>query len=216
MKKTILLIFIIFLLTGCNSKYNIHIDENKIYDNIEIYEDSGIIKNANKKQTDEFNDYLLDWERGYDFYKRELYATDKITGYRYTYDFTFEEYDAMTQLRKCYETFEFKNNNIISLNTSEEFLCGDYYPNVGQVEINITSKYEIIESNADKKNNNKHTWIINKKNYKNKPIVLKIDKGSEHLDIKPSQKFTTKQIIITTIFIILVITLISRRKRRNK
>ncbi len=214
-RRIILLLITIILLTGCKAKYDIYIDDNKINDTIEIYEDSTKVNNATKKQSEDFDDLIIDWERGYDYYKRELYTTDKITGYRYTYDFSYDEYDAMSQLRKCYDNFEFKNENIISLKTSNEFLCGDYYPNTDYIEINFSSKYEIVESNADSKSNNIHTWIINKRNYKNKPIILKIDKGAEHKDVEAKHQFSAKQIIITGIFIILVLTLIIR-KRRNK
>ena len=215
MKKKILLLIIPIILTGCSAKYDINFDENKIHDNIEIYEDSKKINTATEEQENQINDLLLDWENGYDFYKRELYTTDKITGYRYTFDFNYDEYDAMSQLRRCYEEFEFNyETNKIRLITSDEFLCGTYYPDTKEIEINITSKYEITSANADKHENNTYTWIVNKNNYKDHSINLIIDKTKEYKE--PKEKIlSTKQILVLILFVVLVIILIIR-KRRNK
>ena len=215
MKKKILILLIILLLTGCKATYNINFDDNKIYDEIEIYENSSTINTANKEQEEEINSLILDWENGYDHYQRELYATDKITGYKYTYDFNYDEYDAMSQLRKCYDDFDFTyNSNNIKLTTSNEFLCGTYYPITEEIIINITSKYKIT-SNADENENNKHTWIINKNNYKNHPIELTINKNIDYEDISKEHKLSFKQIFVYIIFISLIVILIIR-KRRNK
>ena len=72
-KRIFLLLITIILLTGCKAKYNIYIDDNKINDNIELYEDSTKVNNATKEQSENFDDLIIDWERGYDYYKRELY-----------------------------------------------------------------------------------------------------------------------------------------------
>ena len=215
MKGKILLIISLFILTGCSAKYNINFTDSHIIDNIEIYENSSIVNNANKEKEDEVNQLILDWENGFDFYKRELYATDTITGYRYTYEFTYEEYDAMSELRRCYEEFELINNNdYITLTTSDEFLCGTYYPNSNEITINITSQYEIESSNADKNDNNTHSWIINKNNYKDHSINLKINKTEKHKE-ENKPKLNIKQISVIILFIFLIIVLIIR-KRRNK
>ena len=215
MKKKLLLIIIPLILTGCAAKYDINFDENKIYDNIEIYEDSKKVNNATDEKENEINSLLLDWENGYDFYKRELYATDKVTGYRYTYDFDYDEYDAMSQLRRCYEGFDFTyDNSSIKLTTTDEFLCGLYYPDTKEITINITSKYEITSANADRHDNNTYTWIINKNNYKDHSINLVINKNKEFKE--PKEKIlSTKQILTLVLFVILVMILIAR-KRRNK
>ena len=215
MKKKILLILAILLLTGCKATYNINFDSDKIYDEIEIYEDSIKINQLNDKDSDKLLEVIMDWENGYDYYNRELYSTNKISGYRYTYDFTYDEYEAMSQLRKCYEDFDFKvTNEEITLKTSKEFLCGDYYPNTEEIVINIKSKYEIKSSNADKNSNNVYTWTINSSNYKNKPISLTINKQKEYKSTD-NKKFNLKGLLLVILFIVLII-ILKIRKRRNK
>ena len=215
MKKKILLILAILLLTGCKATYDINFDSDKIYDEIRIYDDSVKINQANDKDSDQLFEVIMDWENGYDYYKRELYSTDKVSGYKYTYDFTYDEYEAMTQLRKCYEDFDFKvNNEEISLKTSKEFLCGDYYQDTEEIVINIKSKYEIKSSNADKNSNNTYTWIINSTNYKNKPINFTINKQKEYKEPE-NKKFNFKGLLLVIIFIALIV-ILKIRKRRNK
>ena len=214
MKKIITIILLVLFLTGCSAKYDIYFDEDKINDTIEIYENSSIINTASDEKTNEINSLLLDWENGYDHYKRELYSTDVITGYRYTYDFDYIEYDSMSHFRKCYDDIELTYDKNIVLKTTDEFLCGTYYPNTKEIVINITSEYEITSSNADKKNNNTHTWIINKSNYKNKPIELTINKDKDYKEPKEN-KLGFKQIFVIIIFITLIV-ILRIRKRRNK
>jgi len=214
MKKKLIILILILLLTGCSAKYDINFGKDKIEDKIEIFEDSTKVNKANEEETDEINNLIIDWENGYDHYKRELYSTDTIDGYRYTYEFDYDEYDAMSQIRKCYDDFKLTYDKEIKLTTSKEFLCGTYYPDTKQIEINITSEYEIKSSNADKKDKNKHTWIINKDNYKNKPITITINKNKEYTEKKES-KIEIKKIIVTSIFVILIIVLIKRKRRNN-
>ena len=215
MKKIILLIAIT-LLTGCTTNYDINILEDKITDNIQIYTDNKTVKIASQEQTEKFYQELGNWERGYEYYKRELYTTDKITGYKYTYDFSYNEYDAMSQIRKCYNDFEFTHNeNKIEIKTSEEFLCKNYYKNVNKISINITSEYEILNSNADIKTNDIHTWTITNTNYQNKPIKITLLK-KKNIKEKEAQKLEIKNILIFIIFILLIIMLIIQKKDKKQ
>ncbi len=219
MKKIIILCITTILLTGCNATYNINFTKNKIEDSIKIYTNNKNVQNATKEVTEKFSEQLGNWERGYEFYKREIYATDKITGYEYTYNFNYEEYDAMSQLRKCYKDFELNyEKDTITINTSKEFLCQIYYPEVNSLELNITSEYEILNSNADKKKNNTHTWNINKTNYKQKPINITISKVKKQQNNPQNKKnkLDIQAILTITIFILLIIVLIIRKKDQKQ
>ena len=217
MKKVLLLLITLILLTGCTATYNINIKDKTIEDSIKVYTDSKKVQNADKKTITEFSEKLGEWERGYEYYKREIYTTDKITGYNYTYTFNYEEYDAMSQLRKCYKDFKITNeNNNITLSTSNEFLCKTYYQEIDKIEINISSEYKITESNADRKENNIHTWNINKNNYKNKPIIIKINKNIEsQKEEKNNKNNNIFQLLITILFFTLILILIIRKKKNK-
>ena len=212
MKKIFLLLITVFLLTGCTAKYEINITKDTINDIITIETESNKVNNANKQTTDTFNQKIGEWENGHDFYKREIITTAETTGYQYTYNFNYDEYDAMSQIRKCYKDFNLTYNNDITLTTSKDFLCKTYYPQVKTFTISITSEYEISSSNADEVKDNIHTWKINNHNYRNKPINIKINKNQKYIpEEEPNYDFI-KSILFIIFFIILIIIFIKRKK----
>ncbi len=213
MKKIFLLLITLLLLTGCKATYEINFDES-INEEIRIYTENSNIQNATQKQSENFYEQLDDWERAYEYYKKEMYNDLEYTGYKYTDSFNYKEYDALTQLRKCYEDFAFSKNDFIELKTSNEFLCASYYTGVESLELRINSKYNIINSNADQKDGNTHIWLINKTNYKNKPIILKIDTTKNAKKESKDKKTNIKMIVSIIIFIILIIALIITKKKR--
>jgi hypothetical protein len=122
----------------------------------------------------------------------------------------------MSQIRKCYNDFEFTHNeDKIEIKTSEEFLCKNYYKNVNKISINITSEYEILNSNADIKTNDIHTWTITNTNYQNKPIKITLLK-KKNIKEKEAQKLEIKNILIFIIFILLIIVLIIQKKDKKQ
>ena len=212
MKKILTLLITTILLTGCHATYDINMTKDTINDTITIMTKSNNVNNASDATTDKFQLKLGEWENGHDFYKREIITTAEKTGYQYTYSFKYNEYDAMSQIRKCYDKFELNYENEITLSTSNEFLCKTYYPEVKTYIINITSEYEITDSNADYINNNTHTWKVNANNYKNKPINIKINKEKKYKKETTNNNDFIKRILFIIFFIALVVILIKRRK----
>lgn len=214
MKKIILIILSLLILTGCSATYDITFTDNQIKDEIKVYTDTEIVNRATTKDINDFSNKILEWERGHDHYTREVYTTDKITGYIYKYDFNYDEYDAMSQIRKCYDKFDLTyNEKEIILKTSNKFLCKEYYEDVDNLTLTIKTDKQIISSNADTKTGNKHTWTITKNNYKNKPIEIRIDRqNSSPKETEKKKIFNTKQILIIILFIFLIIVYIINKK----
>lgn len=212
LKRILLLIPVTLLITGCGSTYEIEFtQDNKIKDTISIFEENDKVKKLTKEDEDKLLNTLLDFERGYEHYKRELYTTEEITGYKYTYDFTYEEYDAMSQLRKCYEGLTLNvTENTIELKTEGEFLCATYYKEMPSMEITIKSDYKIVDSNAQMQDGNKATWKINKTNYKKNNIEITFDKNNI---TEEEKELPIKNIIIIILFLIAVIYILKNRKK---
>ena len=212
LKKILLLLPILFLITGCGSTYEIEFTQNDtIKDSISIFEDNDVVEKYSSEDEDKLLNKILEFERGYDHYKRELYATNEVTGYKYTYEFTYNEYDAMSQLRKCYEDLTLDvTENTIELTTKGEFLCANYYKEMPYIEIIIKSDYKVAESNATSEEDNSLTWRINKNNYKNNNIHVVFNKNEI---IEKEKESSLKNIIIIVIFIIAIIFLIKNRKK---
>lgn len=218
LKKLLLLLPILILLTGCGSSYEIEFTQkDTIKDTISIYEDNEKVEKYTQKEEDKVFNNILEFERGYEHYKRELYSTEKITGYKYTYEFTYDEYDAMSQLRKCFEDMTLTvNKNTIELQTKGEFLCASYYPQMPYVDITIKSDYKVKESNADTNKNNVLTWRINKQNYKNSNIHVVLNKNLIIEDDEEEKELPIKNIIIILLFIVAIIFIIKNRKKYKK
>ena len=213
LKKIVLLLPLLLLITGCGSTYEIEFTQNNtIKDTISIFEDSDKVERFSKKDEEDFLNKLLDFERGYEHYKRELYTTEDITGYKYTYDFTYEEYDAMSQLRKCYEDLTLNvTDDKIELITKGEFLCATYHNEMPYMEITIKSDYKIEDSNANTQDSNTATWKITKNNYKNTPIEITFDKND--VIEEEEKEFPIKNIIIIALFIMALIYILKNRKK---
>ncbi len=212
MKKISILILLIIIITGCQANYNIEINKEKIYETITIETDSNIVTNATQKQIDNFTKEKINWEYGYEFYNKERYNTDTKIGYKYTYDFNYTEYNILSQISKCYDEFIIEeSNSILTITTSDKFICSEYHKSIPNISINISSEYQIESSNADKQENSIHTWNITQSNYQKKPIQIKINKNKLSNN-KETKKIPIKIIIVFTLFIILIIISLIIRK----
>ncbi len=201
MKKTIILLILILFLCGCQAEYNIKFNDSEINEEIKIYEDNSILEEYDDEEEELFNDEINYWELDLDYYTKEKYKENNTTGYKYNSYFTYDEFKTLTALNRCYEKFEFQKEPTVKIQTSNDFLCLNDYQEFDSFAITIETNYKVISSNADKKDGNKHTWIINKKNHKNKPIKIEIDK----YDTTRKKGLDTKAILIIILFITLII-----------
>ena len=199
MKKIISLLLIIMFLCGCEAKYNIKISEDKIDEEILIYEKTSVLDEFDDEDKVLFEDELSYWELDLDYYNKENYNTKEYTGYKYNSYFTHEEYEQLTGLNRCYEEFTYQNEPTIKISTSNNFLCLNEYDELESFTITIETDYKVISSNADKQEGNKQIWNINRKNHTNKPIKLELEKHPA------KEKMGAKEIIIIVLFIGLII-----------
>lgn len=202
LKNYILTIACLLFITGCTAEYNIKINKKNInelsailnfdkntWDNDEYlyggekYKDRiddliklprPIYKDANVNPYDEYNKI-----EGIEYYKQTLISNNKEYGIKYEYKIPIEKYKDSSNIATCYQTVNIINSeDSFSIETSNEFNCFKYYEMLDEVVINITTSgdYEVVISNADKVNNGKYTWIINKDNAYNKPIEIELKK----------------------------------------
>ena len=180
-QKYIVLIIISFLLTGCNIEYNLNIDKDlKFQEDITI---NATLSNEINK-INEFNQYIPIDYRADDIsiYEKkskdvEYYEiTKKNNNINFKYNFDIEEYTHSNLASNCYKHIvATKSDDKLILSTSKEFLCFDTYKELDEVTIKITSRYKLIDTNSDSKENYTYIWKINKENYKDKNIYLSMD-----------------------------------------
>ena len=168
MKKILIILSCVFLLSGCSVEYNLEINRDVINENIMI----GKFDASEVEDFEYLTPYAIINDQFQEFYKFDY--DDKILNLSYEYE---EQNIEMSEaFNQCYDMSNFNDDNFYYILTSNEFKCLSYLDySVDEVKINIKSDYKIVSSNADYVENNVHTWIVDRSNYENKPIEIKFD-----------------------------------------
>lgn len=206
-KKLLMLIAIIFLITGCTTEYNIVIDDESIKEEIvsTIYNEDIPVQTEEEKQAeieldDEITPFIKEdqfpFDDEHDKYDKKVYKKGDKTLVKLTYDYSYDEF-TRSKTYSCFDKHRISNNNgALDIEFSGGFYClmGD------TVTINLFTDKVVNETNADKVDGNKYTWIINDDNVDNASIILKTNENVE----------TNSLIIFIFVFIIvsLILTLI--------
>lgn len=170
--KIIFMLLAVFLISGCEVKYNIELDYGDINEEI-----------------------IIPYNKEYDeAYKREFYY-DVINDKKYETSFkkingidkfvlTSKKNDVLMLAnndltRFCFDSIDvLLEDNIYYIGTSNIFKCITYdYLDVNKLEINIKTFNKVIESNADKVSIGKYTWVIDENNFNDKNITFVVSKN---------------------------------------
>lgn len=192
MKKTILIIIILLITTGCSCEYNLKIENNKYSEEVIIIANTNSEKNEFNKtwnvpiDKDTYNiglDSETDGVEYGSFYDSELSGNRLI----FSHDFNMSSYANSTAVSNCYNmlTVSRENGDTI-ISTSKEAKCFDDYPSLNSVTINITIDDTVVKHNADNVSGNTYTWNINKDNASNKSVDLIIKNSSNNSFDEPS------------------------------
>lgn len=200
MKRKIIVLFIfVILLCGCSADVNINISNMKIDEviNVEWYEENyqgelitkELIVPSLRKYVPVFDDYpVIDTApdekiNGVVYYDRVL--KEYLNGYnaKYSHSFSINEYNKAKSFKDSFRSgsisVDDKEKTItISTDKGGNLLIKQYnnYPKLEKIRINLTTTYEVLESNCDYESGNVYTWVFSQDN-NNKSIyaVLKYD-----------------------------------------
>lgn len=227
MKKIILLIVFTFLFTACSIEYNMVI-EDYLYDEDlyikENFKDYYETKNWPVAKVLDYHKYLIDVEMDQpyqlEYYKLSQYFDLYNSGAHLFYrNRGFSEFSL--PLYKCYDKYVFERNNEnneIILKTEGNFLCSNYLNTTDSIVLNIYSRHNLVETNANNYENGKYTWDIT--NNEDKNIYLKLnvveEKVINEIEEPINWNFIGMIVIIIIAFIALVLAIITIiRKREN-
>lgn len=224
--RKILLLFILSIVcTSCSAEYNINIDQYGYSEDIYItksfedyYKKDKAIAVDILKYHQQLIDIELDQPAQIDYYTLSSYYTLFSSGAHLYSDFRpFYEYP--NSIYKCYDDYIFESNEgIITLKTVGNFLCPEYLNAVDNLTLNITSSYELLETNANSIENNKYTWDIKKND--DKSIYLKlstIEDKKVSTDVSVNWNLITlimSFIIIIAVIVLVVIFIIKRKANK--
>ena len=229
-KKILILILLIFMISGCSVEVNVDISDNKIKESndITIYQNAIYTKDILRTSFRNYipiyaSDLIVDTVPDQPFSDVLYYnknTTDLGNGYRfnYSYDFDIDKYGDARTIKDGFRDYSYSyRNDIISLSTDNEGLIYfDEYPLLEEVTINIKTDYLVEENNADKVNGNTYTWVFNKESKKSIKIVVDTSKsGARVLGIVDTSTVITLGVVILIILIILVLLLIRNRKNNK-
>ena len=233
MKKLFMIFLILIMATGCSVEYNLEISSNGFYENIivnanEEYENN-LIKEvpigAYERSIENESNYMEKIE-GQEYYNSKLTTKENgLKTLKYNYLFSEEEFNKANSIyMTSFENFimrryDHDNNgkkDYMIISTSDDFSWFENNQDLEKVEINITCHYEIISSNADKVNNNTHTWYLDKDNIKPINMVYNPDKIIDYRTfwqkLLDGDYFTPFTISILLLIIGSIIYLILKRK----
>lgn len=171
MKKILILIALLFL-TGCDIKYNLNFEDDKIEENIKVI----IPKSEKEKYNDLINSTpyaILDGIDQIEYNHKFRKLLKNNIGY-YNYVYSFSDFGRSYYGKSCFNALSFtKNDNTYTLSTSKGFQCMVLnYNKVDNIEITITSDRYVLDSNADIVKGKKYIWNINNDNASDKYIQI--------------------------------------------
>lgn len=216
-RKIIILATTLILLTGCSATYDLYLDKNNITERTYIYDSTKKLEGLEYYDMDKGNEISIDlyanevaaFENNFKYEKEEIKTNNGNNfGYRYNTSYKYNEFNKLSAVAACYDKIEIKNDDNISVKTSNEFKCFDKYSLLEDVTIRIHYTGKVLNTNADKVENDIYIWKITKDNYKNSGIIFTAEKVKTKI-------FSTFQIVGLIILTILIVITYLLYKRKN-
>lgn len=199
MKKKIILLILLFLVTGCSADYNVEIYNNTIKENLEYLDtipynwDNEVQYGLTYRElvtdsshypypvfsstvVDENDTIKLD---GVEYYNNTLISDSYKLGQKLSYDkFTLENFQDSSIVKQCYQYFNIieENENII-LSTSPNNMCFDLYPNLDSITVNLKTNHKVVSSNASTSSGYHYTWNLRRETKDDSAITITIKKN---------------------------------------
>lgn len=225
MKKIILLVSLIFLLSGCSVNYDLEIFNNEYREKISInslnttessyeipvyFDETRVEKTLTSKK-------VADVE----YYQK----SNEQTNYVYYNNFAMEKYYKSYFVNSSFDFFavyyndvdEETGEDIITISTNNNMKIFDTYKDLDEIKINVKTNHKVKYSNADSHSKFTYTWNYDKNNYKDKYIqlILYKDKFVFNYDGKFFRNLTIVGLIVVSLAIIAIF-IIKKSKKANK
>ena len=190
--KLLFLFLLLLFCSGCSVEYNLDIDKNdKLQEVVEITaEDGNDIEKIQNYQVylpiDNNADDASVFENkveGVSYYDQKKSPSYDKLKFSYLHHFDTFQQDYITNSSYEYVTLTKDKENLI-LSTSRINKVFERYDNLNSVTINITSRYKLVDTNADTHSKYKYTWVVDRTNYNNKYLYLSLDTSNRKKTIR--------------------------------
>ena len=185
--KVLSLAFVILLLTGCSTTYNLNIKADKTFqENIEVLEKNNILE-LNGVKENIINNYVTPYKGNIEYINynfNTVYNSDD-SGVRATA--SYQNYTTFLEHSKAYanlfEKFDITNEKSIITIAGTNYLGNTIFSGdlgMSDVAVKIKVPFKVINHNADSVDDEAHTytWIFNG-TIKDKNMVLSYDEATK-------------------------------------
>lgn len=225
MKKCLLLVISIILLSGCTAEYNLDFDDDKFVEslNIETTSDHLDYENVKNYSWPKSIDYRItgaseapEKVEGVTYYDYDSYEDEEKAGFTYSYTMNAEQYRNSAIVHSCFSNVSLitnEKNSTYTLQTSNGFECFSKYPPLEKVTINIKTDKNVVDTNADSIKGNIYSWEITAGNASSKNIMLSTS-TKEVVEEKETNIILI--LIILAVFFIGIIVLIKVKNKKYR
>ena len=184
MKKIIILIGFMFLITGCtNVEYNLTVTNRKVNEEIVIpYKNTEKnLKEIKKKMKTKQQAYHVIGSSKTEYYDSKLEKTKDKLILKYSYSYSPDKFINSEAVNWCFykKDFIMKDDTLVITTDTIGCLRDEYEQYIDNLTINIKlDNYKVEKDNADKVKDGVYTWYFNNSNSENHTIYLKATKIS--------------------------------------
>ncbi len=185
MKKNVILILFVLILSGCSSEYNLKVTSDGLEENILLTIDKSMIDSeviSSEVEPDDqitpilTNDLYPLINSTSKIYQKEVTEDENNYYVKLNYKFTPKEYENSTGLNTCFQNYEYRNEKeYYEIKLNGKFYC--LYGN--SMDIKIDTPNVVKENNAEQNSGSVYTWTISHSNVDNVDISIKILKRTK-------------------------------------
>ncbi len=245
MKKIILLITTLFILSGCNVEYELNItNDNDYIENINIISEnsneSSIINSYAKpiEAFDNSGNYSESLEEipGVEYYDlSKSLNSNNLYNLNLKYQFNYDNFNESNIINHSVSVLKIDDERgVYILNTGATLKIFEMYDiNEMTIKITLDDNLEVVNSNASSNEGNTYYWHVNNDNYKTSPITFSYQEKKEEVPNDDNNEFVDNDnnlndnavdstndillvVLITMIFIVVLSAIIIISKRIKK
>lgn len=216
MKKIILFLMIVLFLTGCNATYEFSINDGRVKENLKLIETNKLLFDVRNEEgwtlRELFEPSLYEDEFSKQIYNIKSLNTNDTLGIKFSTD-NLDSVLNSSILNQCYmDPVVEITDNIVTIETGNEFECYEYYNNLETIEVRFTSNHKIISTNSHLQDGDVYIWNFTKDSDKN--IKISYDNSITYNKYKPL--IIIGSIILVVGIIMLIYFIINKRKKENE
>lgn len=180
MKKVLLVLLFMFLISGCSVNYEVEIGGKTLKENMTLIDNQSDNNEINELMNsysnvfyyDNYNPYEKNQNQNYTYYNKSI--IDNGMGINLKHVFNYQNYSGSAIVNNCFDDFFFgSSGDEYYLDTRKgKFTCFDKYPKLDSVTVKVIVDTEVYENNANQINGKEYIWQFNRNNASSASIFL--------------------------------------------